>query len=57
MKTYGVGKHCVAAFVLWTAKPPLDLNKKFDQSIGTSVANLLDSINALAIAGDDAAKR
>jgi hypothetical protein len=43
-------------FVLWTVKVPLDVNKKFDQNVGTSVANLLDSIKSLTAGGGVAAK-
>ena len=43
-------------FVLWSVKSPLDVNKKFDQNVGTAVTELMDSIKALVTSGADAAK-
>jgi hypothetical protein len=43
-------------FVLWTVKAPVDITIKFDQNVDTAVANLLDSIKALAATGSDTGK-
>lgn len=43
-------------FVLWTVRVPLDVNKKFDQNVVASVANLLDSIKSLTAGGGVAGK-